>query len=356
MSNSPQIKHHGIAEDLRTKITEGKIRDRLPPQPELAKQYSVHSITMGKALKTLVEEGLLYRIPGQGTFVSEHHLTNTVAVVLSTLESPLHERIIAGAEEGASKNHNDLLVRAHKGDEKLEREIIIDLLENHKVDGFLIWPSRRDEFSPAITILTEKRVPFVAIRYSPTFVSGAKFSYVVNDDNAGSFLAAKHLVNRGHREIGFLAPYAKPDTFASVVEDRRQNFNSALEGLGLEPARQIIVDWMNNGWANGNGLGDFRSQLNGITGVFCFHDLLAANCIRSVERLGIRIPEDLSLIGYDDLDIAKYFDLTTVRQPMDQVGAKSVEALLAEIEGKRKNPKQVTVKPELVERGSVRPV
>ena len=63
-----------------------------------------------------------------------------------------------------------------------------------------------------------------------------------------------------------------------------------------------------------------------------------------------------TLIGYDDLDIAKYFDLTTVRQPMDQVGAKSVEALLAEIEGKRKNPKQVTVKPELVERGSVQPV
>jgi DNA-binding LacI/PurR family transcriptional regulator len=220
----------------------------------------------------------------------------------------------------------------------------LDALAAIGVDALCLITPRSD----SVEQLREEAfgIPTLVVKPEPE----ADFLTVSVDQGLGARLAVGHLVELGHRDILHLAgPLDWLDARA-----REREWRASLERAGL-PVRPVPAgDWTaDSGFAFGRGLGgavDF-------TAVFAANDRMALGLIHALHESGIRVPEDVSVVGFDDLPDARHFlpPLTTVRQDFRALGALSVETLLAELEG-REVPDRALLEPELVVRASTAPV
>jgi DNA-binding LacI/PurR family transcriptional regulator len=349
-------KHPLIANDLRKQIRQGRLRDRVPGQRVLSKTYGVNFLTVRKAMATLVEEGLISRHPGKGTFVTRlrRERTRNLAAVLGGLAHGFggqHSALIHGIQEEAGKYQHDLILRPHHGDSRLEQQALEDLIKRGKVDGMLIWPTRR-ESSRAIEILQKHKVPFVVVmRIDPPVQDDV--SYVVDDDLRGGFLATQHLLALGHRRIGYVSRTATRGLGDAYEELRWEGFLRAHEEAGLAPGPRIEADWLGKGEEGAKPFSrKFLNAIEGLTALCCMNDRTALRLLHLAKLTPREIPRDLSIVGYDDMEAAELFNLTTVHQPMKEIGAEAVRLLLADIEGRRSGAIQRRLPPRLVVRGS----
>lgn len=185
----------------------------------------------------------------------------------------------------------------------------------------------------------------------PTLVVKAEpeddFFTVSVDQSAGAALAANHLIDLGHREILHLAgPLDWLD-----ARSRESEWHAHLELAGLPSRPSVVGDWTSDsGYAFG------RSVEVDFTAVFAANDQMALGLIHAFHERGIRVPQDVSVVGFDDMPEARHFlpPLTTVRQDFRALGTLSVETLLAEIAGDEV-PRRVLLEPELVIRASTAP-
>jgi len=187
----------------------------------------------------------------------------------------------------------------------------------------------------------------------PTLVVKAEpeddFFTVSVDQRLGAALAAGHLIELGHRR---LLHFAGPLDWLDA-RGRDREWHAQLERAGLPARAAVVGDWTSDsGYAFGHaieGMPDF-------TAVFAANDQMALGLIHAFHERGIRVPEDVSVVGFDDLPDARHFlpPLTTVRQDFHALGTRSVETLIAEIEG-REVPRRSLIEPELVVRASTAP-
>lgn len=349
-------KHPLIAEDLRKQIRQGRLRDRVPGQRVLSKSYGVNFLTVRKAMATLVEEGLISRHPGKGTFVTRlrRERTRNLAAVLGGLAHGFggqHSALIHGIQEEAGKFQHDLIFRPHHGDSRLEQQTLEDLIKREKVDGMLLWPTRR-ESSHAIELLQKHKVPFVVVMRVDA-PAPEDVSYVVDDDLRGGFLATQHLLALGHRRIGYVSRTATRGLGDSYEELRWEGFVRAHEDAGIAPGPRIEADWLKKGDEGPKPFSKkFLQSIEGLTALFCMNDRTALRLLNLAKITGRQIPGDLSLVGYDDMEAAELVNLTTVHQPMKEIGAEAVRLLIADIEGRGKGPVHRCLPPRLVVRGS----
>lgn len=349
-------KHHLITDDLREKIRGEAWQNRVPSQRTLSKTYGVNFLTVRKAVATLVSEGLVIRHPGKGTFVTRlrRPRTRNLAAVLGGLAHGFggqHSALIHGIQEEAGKFQHDLIFRPHHGDARVERQTLEDLIKREKVDGMLIWPTQR-ESSRAIELLQKHKIPFVVVMRVDA-ESKDSVSYVVDDDFRGGFLATKHLLDLGHRQIGYVSRTSTPGAGEYYEELRWEGFVSAHEKAGLTPGPRIEADWLKE---SGEGLKPFSKrflrEIETLTALCCVNDRVALRLLNLPRFSSRQIPSNLSLVGYDDMEAAELFNLTTVHQPMKEIGAEAVRLLIQDIEGKRATPAHRRLPPRLVVRGS----
>ena len=175
------------------------------------------------------------------------------------------------------------------------------------------------------------------------------------DDAYGSYLAAKYVLSRGHREIAFFCGQIKEN---GVMKKRLLGFQQALEEYGVPYQEQNIFEGQID-YRSGIALAkELVAKKLPATAIVCAADILAIGAIRGLYEEGLRVPEDYSVIGFDDLEVSQYLTpgLTTVRQQISLKGQKAVELLLKHIEDPTLTKQEEILPLQLVERESVRSI
>ncbi|MEV4604621.1 LacI family DNA-binding transcriptional regulator [Amycolatopsis sp. NPDC049253] len=273
--------------------------------------------------------------------------SSVLAYVMLDGRNPFFTDVAAGMEDAAAED--DLSLFVCNSANLAEREAAyLRRLEQQRVQGVLITPVDPD--SPALAELARRGTPVVIVdRKRP----GTDHCSVAVDDVRGGELAARHLLDQGHTRLAFVGG---PLTLGQV-RDRREGALRALLAAGLGPDHLVDLATPQLTVEDGSNAGQRLAGLPSATrptAAFCANDLLALGLLRSCAALGISVPADLAIVGYDDIDFAAAatVPLTSVRQPRHRLGRTAAELLIQETSDPGHVHQQVTYLPELVVRAS----
>lgn len=220
-------------------------------------------------------------------------------------------------------------------------------------DGFLLVAPRRD--SQFARDLSRSRVPLVSVG---TQVAEPSVSSIDADNRAGGRMATEHLLALGHRRIAMIlwADSSEPREYMASGLERQEGYWDALRAWGCEPDPDLTATISDDPVSSRLAVRRLLTEQSP-TAVFGCNDGAAYRTIEVCRELGLRVPEDLSVIGFDDIANAASYDppLTTIRQPIVEIGSNAVEMLCSQIEGRTQEPEHRLMPVELVQRRSTAP-
>ena len=270
--------------------------------------------------------------------------TNVIGVMLSDLHNLYFVEVVDGIEaEALSAQYRALI---NTGGRLPEREWeAIETLLQLRTDGVILAGT----VLPTPRILAAAAaVPLVLVARTSRWPS---VDSVANDDRAGARLAVDHLVSLGHRHIAHV-----DGGRGAGASARRRGFLEAMADRGLAATAVVVRgDYTEEGGAS--AVDRLLAQGRRPTAVFVANDLAAVGALHALEQRGHRVPEDVSVVGYDNTSLAAlgHIDLTTIHQPRRDLGAMAVRLLLERLEGGRRRARHVVVPPSLVARGTTAP-
>lgn len=251
--------------------------------------------------------------------------THVIGVVLPEMYGDFFSEIIRGIDRVARPRGYHVLVSGSHSDPE-ETEAVLHALHG-RVDGLVLMMP-----GPGADPLTRslpRGTPVILLNGPP----GSRHPTLSVDNRAGARLAVDHLLDLGHRRIALIAG---PEDNADA-EERRRGYREALAARGLELDERLELpgDFReDSGFAAGEELARRASRGNAPTAVFAANDAMAIGCLAGLRSKGLQVPEDLSLVGFDDVPNARYLTpaLTTVRVPIAEVGGRAIERLLGSID------------------------
>lgn len=219
------------------------------------------------------------------------------------------------------------------------------LLKNRWMDGLIIVASLKSE-AMLVSSLLKNKTPFVLIG-RPVKQEG-QISYISVDNVTAAEQAVRHLLDAGRKRIGAIAGNA--DNADSL--DRLAGYKRALRSAGMAIDRQLIVDGQFTRTCGYSGMKQLLEQR--VDGVFAFSDMIALGALDAIREAGLRVPDDIAVVGFDDLPAAAQANppLTTVRQPIAQKGARAASLLIERIEQGTSEPAHILLPTQLVIRES----
>lgn len=276
--------------------------------------------------------------------------SRTIALVVPDIANPFFDDVAAGADDAADAA-DAMVVVCSSANSATREERHLRRLDGQRLLGVAITPLHEPPWQ-LLEDITAHGTPVVFIDFVPASSrapvavgpsAAAATAAVTVDDHLGGFLGGQHLLEAGHRRITFLAPVFQQ------TQDRLAGLREAVGDLGrvdVVRCAAMTVD---------AGARAARDVLSGPhdsrpTAVFCGNDLIAVGVLGEFHRQGVRVPEEVALVGYDDVDIAAHMSvpITTIRQPRHLLGARAVRMLLGEAVGERLSVFQ----PDLVVRAS----
>ena len=270
--------------------------------------------------------------------------TNVLGVMLSDLHNTFFADVLDGvAGRAADLGYKALIVTGNRAAEG-EAEAIETLLEL-RTDGLVLAAPRLETER---IVEAARSVPVVLVSRA---VTSPRVDSVTNDDQAGAALAVDHLAGLGHRRIAHV-----DGGRGAGAQGRRQGYVRAMRGHGLGAEIRIAGgDYTEE--AGAAGVEELLASGPPPTAIFAANDLSAIGALDALGRRGLRVPEDISLVGYDNTSVAalRHIDLTTIDQPRLAMGRTAVELLLQRIERRRTGVRRVVIAPALVVRGSTAP-
>jgi DNA-binding LacI/PurR family transcriptional regulator len=272
--------------------------------------------------------------------------TATIGVVVTSIADPFAAEVVLGIEDAANEHDHSVLLA--NSNAQPDRELkVVRAFEERRVDGIIVTSSRVGAIYAES--LTRTQVPIVLLNNQHP----SEFMHSVLIDNlAASAEATQHLIGLGHSRVAYIG-----DRFGCQSDTERfGGYRSALDHAYLPFQPEYVVH--GDGKPDGGmaAMGALLALSNPPTAVFCYNDMTALGAMRAIAERGLRIPEDLSVTGFDDLFVAQYSSppLTTVRQPMRFMGRLALETLMKLLEGASTQP-TVKVPGELIVRGSTAP-
>jgi len=303
--------------------------------------HKVHGATRRRVLRSVVRLGYHPNAIARGLRRGTSH---SIALIVPDITNPFFPAIARGVEDAARRHGFAVVLGNTDGDPQRERAYL-DILRTRWVDGVL-FAGVGGEVGDLHELMAEG-VPAVLIARD---VGGGQIDTVLTDGFAGLRLGTTHLLRLGHRRIAFLGgPRGLP-----VARERLNGYRRALREFRLQPDHHMIVS------------GDFRvdggraamarllARDRPFTAVVAANDLMAIGAMEVLRAAGRRIPEDVAVVGFDDIPFAAFVDppLTTVAQPTYRLGALAVERLLALMRGEVGGPRRIVLQPQLVVRRS----
>lgn len=275
-----------------------------------------------------------------------HGGSSLVGVLVHDISNPFFTEAARGIEDRLREDGRIPMLGSTDSDPERERELMT-LLAGMDVHGVIVTPSASTLDN--LAVLAGRGIHVVLMDHPPI---SAELSTVSGDDVAGARAAIAHLIELGHRRIGFVNG---PLTVRQSV-DRRDGVIAALDAAGLDPAQVLVeIEAVSGGQgytadAGAVGAAALLGNDSPPTALFCANDQLAIGAMREVRRRGLSIPDDVAIVGYDDVSVASELitPLTSVRQPMREMGAAAADLLLSGDGAVR----HIVFQPELIVRES----
>jgi len=272
-------------------------------------------------------------------------ITHTLGCISPNLTDPVFTRIIESAQAEARRRGFFILIGSAATVDEVQP--LLDELLNWRIDGLIVLNARDDERYKLLEPLAASGSPIVYVKNSPV---NEPVSSVRCDDIQGGYLATKHLLDLGHKQIAIiLGPQNEQCTM-----ERLEGYRKALQEAGLSQREDLILQ---GDWSSSSGSEAVRGLLGrpeGFSAIFAQNDRMAAGAIRILRDSGYQVPEDYSVIGYDNGPLAALLDppLTTVEQPLEFFGEQAASILIKFILNETSQPVEVCATPQLVLRKS----
>ncbi|MDQ1465412.1 MAG: hypothetical protein QOC73_2353 [Actinomycetota bacterium] len=297
-----------------------------------------------EAVKKAIDE--LGYIPNRAARSLVTRRTDTIALIVSEPEARLFsEPFFAGTVRGinqtlAQTEYAFVLLSCEGDTSRVERYV-----RNGHADGVILMSSHRQD--PLLPLLSNSKIPAVLTgRPFP----GTTFPYVDADNRNGAAEAVAHLVARGRRNIATIAgPADMP-----VGVDRLDGFRDALPASAKRSWRRMVAHGDFSEDSGERAMHELLARVPDIDAVFAASDLMAIGAMRMLRAAGKRVPRDVAIVGFDDSHYARLADpqLTTVRQPMEEIGRSLAAVLLSQLDDPSRRPASLIVPTELIVRGS----
>lgn len=337
-----------VAKVLRERIDAGTYTGQLPGMAVLAEEFGVNERTVMRGVALLEDEGLLLRKRGAGTFVTrlKRQRSHTIGVVFGGVSAPLGAQLAQGMQDAAGAAQQGLTLSGYGADQASQMDRIRNMVERNQVDGLVLWLVGTTAPQEAINYLKTENIPFVMVPdYSPELHETV---HTVSGNEHGSTSdVMMHLLGQGHRDVAFATDAEKNESVSQW--HRYDEYCHSLKIAGLTPLEPLQIYYRDGDLEEDPQIAE---ELRKVTAVFCETDRVASGLHRICVREGIRIPEDLAVVGFDNSDIAEMLNLSSVEQHFEMIGQKAVELLLEELDGNLKQPTHLEVESELVIRGS----
>jgi GntR family transcriptional regulator of arabinose operon len=353
-------KYRQILEKLQEDIASGRYRSgkRLPSEAELVRRFGASRMTVFRAMHELQLLGLVTRRVGSGTFVSSNSKTGSYVFGLLIPElgqTEIFEAICKGMMEAQEAMHHSLLW-GNAVSEEQEKEQAAELLCEHyisrKVSGVFFAPvefstNRFQANHRIVAAFDRARIPVVLLdRCLEPYPQRGKYDLVGIDNRRTGYLATEHLIKAGARRIMF---FARPNS-APTVDARIAGYREALLLQGEKPARDLV----RTGDASDPKFIKSILKKDRPDAFVCANDLTAGNLMHTLLSLGQRIPEDIRIVGIDDVKYARLLPvpLTTMHQPCRDIGRIALAVMLDRIANPDLPPRDVLLRCELIVRKS----
>ena len=358
--------HRRISDDIAARIESGHYPagTRLLSEPRFAAEFGVSRGTLRQALASLRRAGFLDSIPGRGTFVLgprprvPEARRRVVGLIVPSVTRPALPEMLTAIEDELHGRGYSLLVGTSGNTREQEKGRVQRIL-GEGVSGLIVLPIDGRPDPAAYRQLLDEGFPLVLI---DRHIVGLSIDAVLPDNVGGAFVAVSHLIELGHRRIAFISS----DNLATTsVLERLQGYQQALRAseIAVEPELiftrlpavpplgsdedRVIQD-------NARRIARFLSSRPLPTAVFALHDRIAISVLEASAELGIRVPDDLAIVGFDDDPLAQKLrvPLTTIAQPRDQIGRTAAGMIADRIEGLRTETARIVLPTQLVVRRS----
>ncbi|MFE0463669.1 substrate-binding domain-containing protein [Kitasatospora sp. NPDC058965] len=344
-------KFRAVADRLRRELADGVWPPgaRLPIEPELARAHGTSVSTVRRAVADLVAEGLVVRRQGSGTYVLAPRSTGSHRVLIGVIVPDAafyYPRVLQGIEEELTAAGARFVIASSGYDQAREWSAVADM-QAAGAAGLLLAPTLAgpERSAAYLTRLAQLPVPVVLVERRGTSLGDAGES-VCTHHEAGGFDAVRHLAGLDHRTVGLVLRLHSPTT-----EPVRRGFHQAVRELGLSGVEfeAALEEW--SPAAADRCLAGLRAA--GATAAVCFGDRQAALLVAAARRAGVRVPQDLALVAYDD-EIAELAEipLTAVAPPKHLMGRTAATVLLNRLAHPEEAVRQVLLRPAITVRES----
>lgn len=361
--NSYLPKYLKIKNKIMKFIEDGKIQpgEKIPTEMELAKKYNASRHTVRKALNLLSQEGKLSREQGVGTFVKEKKKTETknIGFVSISLHNYIFADIFSGIEETLHDNDYQVLLGNSKDDQEKEKEVLNKFL-NKNVDGLIIEPARSAQNYPNINLLEKFYNNDIPVVILDSKFENNHFSYIWIDDVNGGYQATQYLIDMGHKNIGIIYKGIHLPGLR-----RFEGYKKALRDNDLpiyyDNVKEYRISEFSNYENHRQQIKKFAEELmnsdNPPTAIFCFNDQIAVLVKEIFNSWNMKVPEDISLIGFDNSELVKLSDISiaSMAHPKIRAGRQAANIILDKIGNKRSEnlSEEIKFSSKLIERNSV---
>lgn len=332
-SDENKPKYQLLENWIRTKVMDGTFTrgEKIPSENILAEQFKISRQTVRLAISHLEKKGILISRRGSGTFVSEAAHDMSIGYISTNITDYIFPSIASGIESVLTANGYSLTLGVTRNQVELEHQQLIALL-NKNVDGIIIEGNRSALPNPNLDLyrkLDEKGIPYIFIN---GFYEALNPPYVVGNDRGGGRIAVDCLYNLGHRRIGGI--------FKADDRQGHERYAGFLEGFAKNnlQVHDDEVIWYTQPDLEHMFLRNEEPRivrrLQKCTAVVCYNDQVAIKLIQTLLRCGIRIPEDKSIIGFDNSPISELSPvrITSLTHPGEKLGDEAARRLLTRIE------------------------
>ena len=349
-NDNDKYKYLKVQEYIKNYIKKNSLRygDQLPTESEIADVLDIHTNTVKYGLNNLSQEGLIYRERGRGTFVGRDMMKQEVHTIGLIIESVTHQSlmsslIVKGVEEVVSKQ--DVSYLMGNSDNQYNKIVkLINQFEKREVSGIILMPLHHNFYKnyQIIELLNEHKIPFVFV---DDYISGADIPYVTSDNEHGGFMITKHLIDLGHKDIAFIF-----ESDCSTLEARFTGYRLALVNANITPSEDLIIRTNRRlEEAGERGMNILLERDIGFTAIVCSNDSVAAGAYKVLSERGLKVPDDISLVGYDGFHSINEIpiSMTTILQNPLAMG-KSAARLLLDMVRNQGEHRNIIIKNELV--------
>lgn len=343
-------KYITIKNRIKEDIEKGTYTGKLPGERVLAKELTASYMTVRKAVNELVEEGILHKLTTKGTFVSHRKMspkiTRNIGFFLDKgikqgVSSPYYSLVFKALEETVRKNGYTISLFTNFDD-------LNPLKNQKKIDGVIIccFPRIEDNVQDV-----KKYFPIVLL---DNIAADKSIPSVTIDNFNSCYQSTEYLLSLGHKRIGFVTGLMDSD----VCKDRLLGYKKAISANG-SPGDKTLIHKGDYSYESGELAGKyFLSLSKPPTAIVCANDSMAIGVMKAIQEKGCRIPDDISIIGFDDIEVASkvYPTLTTNAAPIENMAEKAIKLLIDSINGKELDYEHKILPAQLIIRDSCTPV